>query len=65
MYTNNNNININIPRFRSVLLTSGGVISAFSWGGGEFIFIFQLPPDYWKIGKNSTLYVRVVIWRYS
>ena len=31
---------------------------------GELIFLyFSMPLDYWKIGKNSTLYV--VIWRYS
>ena len=31
--------------------------------GGKKNFYFSMPPDYWKIGKNSTLYV--VIWRYS
>ena len=31
--------------------------------GGQNFFKFSMPPDYWKNGKNSTLYV--VIWRYS
>ena len=38
-----------------------GVISTFSWEPN--FFYFSMPLDYWKIGKNSTLYV--VIWRYS
>ena len=41
-------------------LQNRGVISTFSF------LNFSMPPrppDYWKIGKNSTLYV--VIWRYS
>ena len=37
-----------------------GVISTFSWGGQIFLYSV-MPPDYWKIGKNNTLYV--VIWR--
>jgi hypothetical protein len=39
-----------------------GVISTFSWGGPIFLY-FSVPPDYWKIVKNSPLYV--VFWRYS
>ena len=31
--------------------------------GGQIFLYFSMPPDYWKIGKNSTLYV--VIWCYS
>ena len=38
-----------------------GVISTFSWRGN--FFYFSISPDYWKIGKNSILYV--TIWRYS
>ena len=25
--------------------------------GGQIFLYFSMPPDYWKIGKNSTLYV--------
>ena len=32
-------------------------------GGAKFFLNFSMPPDYWKIGKNSILYV--VIRRYS
>ena len=35
----------------------------FFLGGAKIFLNFSMPPDYWKIGKNSTLYV--VIWRYS
>ena len=34
----------------------------FFLGGAKIFFIFLMPPDYWKIGKNSTLYV--IIWLY-
>ena len=30
---------------------------------GQIFFYFSMPPNYWKIRKNSTLYV--IIWRYS
>ena len=36
----------------------------FNFFLGVNIFLyFSMPPDYWKIGKNSTLYA--VIWHYS
>ena len=43
-----------------------GAISGASFQlflGGPNFFYFSMSPDYWKIGKNSTLYV--AIWRYS
>ena len=51
-----------MTRFKQFWHPIRGVISTFSWGAKIFLN-FSMPPDYWKIGKNSTLYV--VIWRYS
>ena len=43
-------------------MVTGASFQLFLRGGQNFLN-FSMPPDYWKIGKNSTLYV--VIWRYS
>ena len=42
---------------------SGESFQLFLGGGGKLVSNFSMPPDYWNIEKNSTLYV--VIWRYS
>ena len=48
--------------YMNISIKSMGIISTFSWGA-KFFFYYSMPPDCWKIGKNSTLYV--VIWHYS
>ena len=37
----------------------GRHFNIFSWGAKIF-FYFLMPPDYWKIGKNNTLYVVIL-----